>query len=460
MSKNLFKDFKENSLNEWQEKIVKDLKGKDFNDTVVWESEIGSINPILFDYKKDNSIPTSKSSSNSWNIQQSFDAKDPIINTKILEALKGGVNSIFIQNISAANLENTLSGVMIEIIDLHMDVSSKNYKSITEKVNQICEGLDKSAIRVGFNFDPISFLTRFGHWNIAQEEDFHSLIETLELTADYTHVEVLKIDASIYGNAGANIEEQIAYALAHANEYLNYLHDNNIDLNETVNKISFRFSVGTSYFLEIAKLRAFRKLWSIVVNEYCNKKDVRTNVTAVNSTLYYSHMDEYNNMLRGTTAGMSAAIAGYDTIEIVPYNVDENNSFANRIAKNVQLILQEESHLDKVIDPSYGSYYIEEITNKLISQAWDKFKQIEKEGGFIASLQNEKIQKQIASSLQKKKEVLADGRKTMIGVNKFVNKNETHSFPPEQAYSLSKRAVITPIRPSRLAEEFEKVPSI
>lgn len=460
MSEKLFKEFKKNSSREWQDKIVSDLKGKDFNETLVWNSEIGEINPVLFSYTaKDNENSTIDYSaeSNTWNIRQSFDAKDEEVNSHIMEALKSGVNSINIRNASYSTLKRIFNNVMLDIIEASIEVNSKNQKSIIDSYKEICTGYDKSYMSGGIIYDPIKNLIKKGNWRIGQDEDLHALIDILEALEDFDRIAAIHVDASVYGNAGANVDQQIAYALAHGNEYLNYLDQNNISVKDNINRISFNFSVGTSYFLEIAKIRAFKVLWSTLIQQYGVNENPNIKITAVSSNLYYSNKDQYNNLLRATTAGMSAAIAGYESIELLPYNINSNGKdiFANRIAKNIQLLLQEEAYLNKVMDPSNGSYYVEEITNKIKERAWEQFKNIEQNGGLISSLEKGLIQNEIAQSMEGKLDSMRNEKSVMIGVNKFINADEEKLPQKQENDSEELDTLIKPILSQRLSSEFE-----
>ena len=192
--------------------------------------------------------------------------------------------------------------------------------------------------------------------------------------------------------------------------------------------IKFNFSVGTNYFMEIAKLRAARLLWANVMAPYnpkrgCSSK-LRAHIqtSAWNQTVY----DPYVNMLRGTTEAMSAAIAGVDSIEVLPFDhaYEKPTEFSSRIARNVQLLLKEESHFDQVTDPAAGSYYIEELTASIAKAAWDLFKAVEEKGGYVAAFEAGFIQDQVEETANKRDQHIATRREILLGTNQYPNFNE------------------------------------
>ena len=274
---------------------------------------------------------------------------------------------------------------------------------------------------------------------------------------NFNNFSILNINAATYCNGGANVDTQIAHAIAHANEYLNLFKDDLIILEKIIQKTEFTFGIGTSYFLEIAKLRAFRSLWSIIINQYISIEDIETKIHAINANLYYSNKDMYNNLLRATTSGMSAVLGGCHSLSLLPFNRNDstgNDEFGQRISKNIQLLFQEESYLNQVKDTSKGSYYVENLISIIKKKSWANFLSIEKTGGFISALTNGDIQKQINIELEKKVSDLKEDKRTMIGVNKFINETDDYTAGPELKGRLE-NASINPIPQMRLSASYE-----
>jgi methylmalonyl-CoA mutase len=222
------------------------------------------------------------------------------------------------------------------------------------------------------------------------------------------------VDAAVYHNAGAETATQLAFALAHANEYLNL----------GVKQLTLNFAVGSNYFFEVAKLRAARKLFTLISQQYgLNDNIVITCETALNNKTIY---DYNNNILRATTEVMAAVIGGTDTMYVHPYDVlfKHPNDFSARIARNVQLVLKYESYMDKVQDAAAGSYYLETLTDEIAEQSWLQFQAIEAKGGWMACIQSGYLQAQTKQQAETAQQFVDEGQTAILGVNKYPNKNE------------------------------------
>ena len=299
--------------------------------------------------------------------------------------------------------------------------------------------------------DIIGNLAKTGNWFNNLNDDFKKFESIIKITSQ------LSIDVSLYQNAGANMVQQLAYALAHANEYLNHLVIT--DKKSKPNKITFHIAVGTNYFFEIAKLRALRKLWHTLTLEYKINIDchILATPTKRNKTLY-----DYNtNMLRTTTECMSAILGGANTISNLAYDsiYHKSNEFGERIARNQLLVLKHESYFNKVDNPSDGSYYIENLTHQLSEKALDLFKNIESNGGFLKQLKEGTIQRKIKESAAKEQKQFNSGKEVLLGTNKYPNANDSMKDKLE-LYPFIKtnqrKTLIEPIIEKRLAEQLEQ----
>ena len=457
MTKDLLSVFGPNTDTEWLNKIASDLKGKTI-ESLHWKSEIGAINPVIFKSEEVTSDFFRQKESNSWNIRQRFDASVNGANEEILSALKGGVNSIEIYNLSSKNINTIFNEVMLDIIHVYIDINTNEPKTTIDIFHQYCtkKNIDTYNLKGGFIYDPIGNVALSGNWLQDQNKDLSEISEVLLAASNFNTFSILTINAATYCNGGANVDTQIAFALAHANEYLDLFKDDLILLEKIIQKTEFIFGISTSYFIEIAKLRAFRSLWSTIISEYTSIKDIETRIHAINANLYYSNKDMYNNLLRATTSAMSAVLGGCHSLSILPfnYNTSDNNDFGLRISKNIQLLLQEESNLNQVKDTSKGSYYVEKLISIIKKKSWDMFLSIEKTGGFITALKNGDIQSQIKRELEKKVNDLKEDKRTMIGVNKFINQND--DYPGDRELHHSPDIVsIEPIPQMRLSAIYE-----
>jgi methylmalonyl-CoA mutase len=446
--KNLFKEFNPISAKQWKQKIQFELKGADYNETLIWNSpEDIKVKPF---YDKDDvtktfSVPTKASE---FKICQNifvFDIEKSI--ERALESLNRGAESLrFTIENEAINVEHLLEKLPLENTAVYFHLSFFSIDFV-KKIETIAK--QKNAI-IYCNIDPIGQLAKEGNWfTTAEKSNFDSLNL---LSKETKSVSLISINSALYQNAGATIVQQIAYSLAHANEYFNRI--------EVINKpIVFEISVGTNYFFEIAKLRALRLLFKLIAKEYNPNLDCHFLVspTKRNKTLY-----DYNvNMLRTTTECMSAILGGADSIANLPYDAlyHKDNEFGDRIARNQLLILKNESYFDKVNNPADGSYYIENLTNQLAEKALALFKNIEENGGFLKQLNEGIIKRKIQESADYEQELFDTGKEILLGTNKYTNKedrmkNDLELFPFVKVKP--RKTLITPIIEKRLSEKLEQ----
>jgi methylmalonyl-CoA mutase len=444
MSKKLFKEFSEVSSKEWKQKIQADLKGADYNDTLIWKTNEGiDIKPF---YHSDEfaSLPNvSTSKATQWQICETiFVADVEKSNHHAKEYLNKGAQSIkFIIPSEDISIASLLNGIDLNKTQLFFELqfmSSDYVKQLTESASK-----EKTIIQT----DIIGNLAKSGNWFTNLQED-HTQFEAI-----VNRTSTISIDLTLYQNAGATMVQQLAYALAHSNEYLNYLK------NKETLKIIFNVSVGTNYFFEIAKLRALRILWKTLASEYGNTSDchIFARPTKRNKTLY-----DYNtNLLRTTTECMSAILGGADTINNLAYDAlyHKTNEFGNRISRNQLLVLKHESYFDKVNNPADGTYYIESLTQQLAEKALELFKDIETNGGFLKQLKEGVIQRKIKESAEKEQTQFNNGEEVLLGTNKHPNpndkmKDELELYPFVKTNA--RKTLVEPIIEKRLAETTEQ----
>ena len=241
---------------------------------------------------------------------------------------------------------------------------------------------------------------------------------------------VLTVNALNINNAGAYIYQELGYALSWGAELIDKLTEAGYSIEELTSRIKFVFGVGSNYFMELAKFRAARWLWAEIIGAYGDQykgEAAKIHMHAVTSTWNKTIYDAHVNLLRTQTEAMSATLGGVDSLTVQPFDVtyQESDNFSERIARNQQLLLKEESHFDKVIDPAAGSYYIEHLTNALAEQAWKLFLAVEEEGGFAAAVEAGSVQKAVNASNAKRHAAVAARKEIFLGTNQFPNFTET-----------------------------------
>lgn len=446
--KNLFDDFNPVSSKQWKQRIQFELNGADYNETLLWNSpENIKVKPF---YHSDEFIGNLNANTKATQFQicQNIFVHDlEKSNLRAIDSINRGAESIrFTIEDEKIELAKLLQNIDLEKITIYFNLSFLS-KDFVKKIAALANG--KKA-KIYCNLDPIGQLAKGGNWFTTQEK---TNFETLNLlSTDTTNVSLISINGSLYQNAGANMVQQIAYSLAHANEYFNRI--------TTLNQpIVFEVSAGTNYFFEIAKLRALRVLFNLIAKEYNHKFDchILVSPTKRNKTIY-----DYNvNMLRTTTECMSAILGGADAIANLAYDslYHKDNEFGDRIARNQLLILKHESHFDKVNNPADGSYYIESLTNQLAEKGFILFKDIEANGGFLKQLNEGIIKRKIQESADKEQELFDSGKEILLGTNKYPNKKDCMKdnlelFPFVKIKP--RKTLISPIIEKRLAEKVEQ----
>ena len=443
MSNFLFNGFEPVSAAAWKQKIQVDLKGDDYNDTLLWKTEEGIV--VKPFYTKEDSTNTKiNAPEKGFNICQSiFIDDEKIANYLALDALKRGANAIQFKASKKFKYQKVLEKINISTIVIYFQFSFLDDDFQIELSNFY------SSENVYFQTDILGNLAENGKWFINLKEDYKKLENIIASSKN-----CISISGDLYQNAGATITQQLAYTLAHANEYLIYFG------NVVSSKIHFTFSTGSNYFFEIAKLRAIRILWETLLNEYdvkSSKTHLFTQPSLRNKTLY-----DYNvNMLRTTSECMSAVLGGSDTISNVAYDAlyHKSNEFGERISRNQLLILQQESYMREAQNFAEGSYYIESITKQLAENALTLFKQLEKAGGFLHQLKAGIIQKKINESALKEEVNFNTKNIVLVGTNMLQNKNDRMKSDLELYPFVKQRNVktlITPIIRKRLSETIEK----
>ncbi|CAZ95183.1 methylmalonyl-CoA mutase subunit beta [Zobellia galactanivorans] len=447
MKEELFTDFQEVSAKAWKQKIQYDLKGADYNEKLVWESPEGiKVKPFYHADDRTTELLPAPTAPKSWNIVGHISVETAATaNARALHALKNGADSIRFSITSApADLKALYQNIALEHTEVTLD-----FQDLPPDAVQYLGTLQNDPLAL--NLDPIGKLARSGNWYRSMKDDFE-LLDTLLLPPKaLPQKNTISVDASLYQNAGATMVQQLAYALAHANEYLNRY--------PKLTSLNLKVAVGGNYFFEIAKIRALRKLFNLLAPEY--NSNLHCHIEAFpsqrNKTLY-----DYNmNMIRTTTEGMSAVLGGADAVSSLNYDFiyHHNNEFAERMARNQLLILKTESYFNSLEKVADGSYYIESLTDQLAEKALLLFKNIEAGGGFLKQLKQHTLQKKIKESAQKEQLRFDNTQEVLVGSNAYSNREDQMKSQLDRNPFMTRRAqktLIEPIIPKRLSEKLER----
>ena len=438
----LFQEFVAPTKQEWLDKIEVDLKGADFQKRLVWRTNEGfNVQPF---YRREDveklqtplSLPGeypfvrgNKKHDNEWYVRQNIvaaSAKEA--NQKALDVLNKGVTSLGFRipgnEVSKDYVATLLDGIFCDCVELNFSTCKRHSVELAEILVDYFQekGYDKEKIVASIDWDPIEKIVVKGKDTEALLQYAKTLVETVK---DYPPFRVISVNTVALNNAGAYIVQELGYALAWGAEYLQQLVEAGVEPTLAARKIKFNMGISENYFMEIAKFRAARLLWADIVKQFepvCDcacKMIVNAETSRYNMTLF----DAYVNMLRSQTETMSAALAGVHSIVVTPFDAayETPNEFSERIARNQQLLLKEECHFATVVDPSAGSYYIEELTTSLANEAWKIFLAVEEQGGFLAAVKAGTVQDDINATNDKRHLHAAQRREFILGTNQFPN---------------------------------------
>ena len=441
----LFTEFQAPTTQEWLDKIEVDLKGADFNKKLVWRTNEGfNVQPFyrredVLKLKTPDSLPGefpfvrgNKKDDNTWYIRQDIVANDAAeANKKALDILNKGIDSLGFyipgEKVSAAFIETLLDQILCDIVEVNFHTCQRHALELAQILTAYFEkkGYDKEKIVGSIDFDPMKKMVMKGKDTSQVLATAPQLVEALK---DYPQFRCICVNTVALNNAGAYIVQELGYALAWGNEYLQQLVDAGVDVDLAAKKIKFNMGVSENYFMELAKFRAARMLWAQIVKQYEPKCDCACKmcVNAVTSEYNQTLFDSYVNLLRSQTEAMSAALAGVHSMVVTPFDVtyEAPTDFSERIARNQQLLLKEECHFNTVVDPGAGSYYVEHLTDSLAVEGWKIFLKVEEEGGFLAAVKAGTIQDDINATNVKRHGDAAKRKEFLLGTNQFPNFTE------------------------------------
>ena len=444
LKEKLFSEFAPVSTEEWMAKITADLKGVPFEKKLVWKTGEGfNVNPFyraedIEGLKTTESLPgefpyvRGTKKDNDWKVRQNIEVccfKGA--NEKALDLLTKGVTSLgFIikgDEVNEENIATLLEGICPASVELNFNTCNCKAEKLIGILADYFKGkgVDAEKCYGSVNYDAFKKPLVKGKENSEWVEGAAAVLKAGQALPNYR---VLAVNAFLFNNAGAYISQELGYALAWGNELMAKLTEAGFTADEVAKKIKFNFGISSNYFMEIAKFRAARWLWAEIVAAYkpaceCACKMVAHAQTSEwNMTVYDAHV----NLLRSQTEAMSAALAGVDSITVRPFDkiYQTPDDFSERIARNQQLLLKEECHLDKVVDPSAGSYYVEVLTNSLADVAWKLFLEVEEKGGFSVAVNAGEIQNAVNASNVVRKKAVATRREILLGSNQYPNFTE------------------------------------
>ena len=478
----LFTEFTAPTTQEWLDKIEVDLKGADFQKRMVWRTNEGfDVQPFyrredLNELKAVDSLPGefpfvrgNKKDNNLWFVRQDINVEDAkTANDKALDILNKGIDSLGFKipgkDVNAAFIATLLEGILPQYVELNFKTCQRHCVELAEILVAYFKekNYPLAELKGSINFDPISKMMCKGKDTSAVLDQVKPLVEALKELPGYR---CINVNSVALNNAGAYIYQELGYALAWGAEYMNILTEAGVDATEAGKRIKFNMGISDNYFMEIAKFRAARLLWAQIVKQYEPKCDCacQMHVCAITSEYNQTLFDSYVNLLRSQTETMSAAIANVDSIIVTPFDkpYETPTEFAERIARNQQLLLKEEAHFDKLVDVAGGSYTIEHLTDAIAQEGWKLFLAVEDAGGFLAEALNGNIVNAVNASNSKRHADAAKRKEFILGTNQFPNFTEKSDGKQPVAGCVccnsdaANEAELPTLNTARLASEFE-----
>lgn len=469
MDKNYLGAFPRPSTSEWAEEIRKSVKDPAELSKLVWdtgsgfalnafyrEEDLGNITAKDLTFNRGRTFPEIR--------QVIYTDKIMAANQFALKALENGADSIEFRG-AGFNSDNELKalfkGIHLDWFPARFNFGESNISLLYLLIEYYREaGYNTAEMSGSLHYDPLHALVVHGNYDHPKAETTAILKALLQTAAEeLPGYRILYVDGAHYANSGATPAEELAFTLAHIVEYFDILTDAGFEAAFIARKMQVNLGIGPDHLLEIAKFRAFDWLLHQVAEAYHIPQDlpvVNATTAAWNKTIYDSH----NNLLRATAESMAAITGGCDAITVMPFNdmykwPDEP---AYRWSRNILLILKEEARLHYVNDAAAGSYYLEYATQKIAEQAWEMFRGLMQEGGFIKALENKSIQKRTEQSALVRKQEFTDGKRVLIGTNKYVNKNEKKLGEFERRPDpvlMKDELYIMPVKEDRLSEGLE-----
>jgi methylmalonyl-CoA mutase len=481
----LASDFDTASREDWLSLVEKALKGRDFEKKLVSHTVDGlRIEPL---YRPDEKSPAAAPPGEApftrgtgktveglgWEIHQRVGAtSEASLNAEIMEELEAGANGIVLAVKapgrngtpieSASAIVSALKGMRLDLAPVQLEAGLVTPSVARHFIAALPDlGIAPASVRGFFNLDPIGTLAQ---WGTLDEPLEAALADAMALAKD-THTNLpglrtISVDARPYHEAGASEGQELAALASTLVLYLRTFEAAGVAPSEAMPQLGFALSAGPDQFLTIAKLRAARRIiWRIAEASGAGAAASAMHITATTSRRMMTKRDPWTNLLRTTLACAGAGLGGADAITVLPFTtaLGQPDAFARRAARNIQIVLQEEAGLGRVVDSTGGSWYVENLTSDLAAKAWEIFQGIEEKGGIISALGSGYLQDQIAATAKTRAEAIASGRAALTGISTFpILGDDGLTVEPNPApESVKGRELVRPLSPKREAEAFE-----
>jgi methylmalonyl-CoA mutase len=478
-------DFPAASLEQWRALVDKALKGADYEKRLVARTADGLRIPPLYtraDQRTEAGLPGHAPFTRGthetvdgfgWQILTLIDGGDAATaNRDLLADLEGGANGIVLQTLapgqsgvalqSAGDAALALSGVYLDLARVELKGGLTGLATARHVMGALPALAGKAGQRqLALNLDPIGNLARFG---TAGAPIAAALTEAVAFAktvrAAEPHAQTVLVDATIAHEAGASEAQELGVLAATLVAYLRAFEAAGVTPADALAHLNVHVAADTDIFLTASKIRAARTMIARIADASgAAHAAAGVRLTAITSARMMARRDPWTNMLRTTVATAGAAFGGVDGVCVLPFShaLGASDAFARRIARNTQIVAQEESHLGRVVDPAGGAWYVEQATAELAQKGWASFQELEAEGGIVAALQSGLIQGQIAAVAEQRAKSIATGKFELTGVSAFplLGADGITVHPRQAAPAIEGALAVRPLAPVRLGAAFE-----
>lgn len=481
-----FDEFAKTSYEAWKAEATASLKGGDFDKKLLTKTYEGiTLQPIYTQADVDAldgpaTYPGARDFlrgahaagylGGAWDIAQAAEAADPIqANALIREELERGATCVNVALGECGIAVNTvqdikalLSGVDVSCVRLHIQcgASARKTLGLLEEA-----GFDLAAASGCIGADPIGTLAKTGTLSKSIDALYDDMAQSVRFTAQKAPgLRTVMVDGNVYANGGACAAREVACCLSTASAYLTAMAERGVDIDTAAKSLRFCFSLGANFFMETAKLRAARVVFAQMAAAFgATGESLKLQSFARTSAFTKTIYDPYVNILRATTEAFSGVVGGVDAMQIAPLDeaYGESEELSRRVARNIQIMLQEEFNLLQPVDPAGGSWYVEALTDELAKAIWTQFQKIEAGGGILAALRSGTMQAEIAKALESRFNRLATRAERAVGTNMYANvlekRLERNPKPASAGSGAPAAETVTPIAARRWTERFEEL---
>ena len=465
--------FKQAMKEDWERAVLKSLKGKKLDTLHTQTFENIILKPLYTNSSKTEEVsgkpPYTRGiyehgyQHNPLRICQV--AEGDHLKETILDGLKNGLNTISfdVNTMDHSEFTNLLTDLPLHEYPLFLQVGDRQ-EDLMIKLAEFSGDLKQQGAVMR------DLITEWAEKGVMPIKETTALSEWFKCIKYWNQssptIKTILVNCKPYHEAGADAVKEIAYALSLGAHYIYTGIQTGISPMETAQKMIFSFSIDSVFFMQIAKLRAARKLWYAVGKAYDEECSFKMDIHAETSKRNKTSFDRYVNLLRTTNEGLAAVIGNCQYLTVAPFDelLSEKSSLGKRLARNIPLILKEETMLMKTADPGGGSYYLETLTDELCEKAWDLFLEIEKKGGILTELKNGNLQRALAEQAKSRLSAVASRKETIVGINVYANPKEerpniNQKFKEVPTIQEGEKEIF-PLEPVRLASEFEVIRSM